>query len=429
MTETVMELNGAASSAVLDQVVGFDNAFGVANPWTSHSTAAQSTAGDYAIGVGYEFRLGGQTFTAGSGWTAVGADNAGTIFLEEQNTASGTSSIAATGNISTTANAQVLALAATLKPASGGGVPAPSITGLTPNSGAIGSSVVIAGSNFGTTQGTSTVSFNGTVATTVSSWSSTSVTAIAPTGATTGNVVVTVGGVASNGVLFTVSSGGSSGFTHVQIKSKSIGSSGASSATVGSAQGWVPSTVGNAIIVACGTDTAAPVPTISDNKSDTYTLIKSVTDSAPATLALYILPNNPGGVSSITCTPNAFSEMTIVIMELNGAASASVTDQVSGNDNAFGGANPWTSHSTAVQSTTGDYGIGVAYEFRLGNQTFTAGSGWTAVGGDNAGTIFFEDQNPVSGTSSIAATGSISTTTNAQILAIAATIKPATSGH
>src|SRR6266849_2500845 len=41
----------------------------------------------------------------------------------------------------------------------------PSITNLSPSSGLVGTSVTISGSNFGTTQGTSTVKFNGTSAT------------------------------------------------------------------------------------------------------------------------------------------------------------------------------------------------------------------------------------------------------------------------
>lgn len=81
---------------------------------------------------------------------------------------------------------------------------APSITNLSPTSGAVGASVTIAGTNFGSTQGTSTVTFNGTTATTITSWSTTSIVATVPTGATTGNVVVTVSTVASNGSAFTV---------------------------------------------------------------------------------------------------------------------------------------------------------------------------------------------------------------------------------
>jgi RHS repeat-associated protein len=81
---------------------------------------------------------------------------------------------------------------------------APSITSLSPSSGAVGASVTITGTNFGTPQGTSTVKFNGTTATTIASWGATSIVAAVPTGATTGNVVVTVSGVASNGKTFTV---------------------------------------------------------------------------------------------------------------------------------------------------------------------------------------------------------------------------------
>jgi len=79
----------------------------------------------------------------------------------------------------------------------------PSITSLNPASGAVGTPVTIAGANFGATQGTSTVTFNGTPAT-ATNWSASSIKVTVPSGATSGNVLVTVGGVASNGVAFTV---------------------------------------------------------------------------------------------------------------------------------------------------------------------------------------------------------------------------------
>src|SRR5437660_9201253 len=82
---------------------------------------------------------------------------------------------------------------------------APSITSLKPNTGEVGSSIVIAGSNFGPSVGNGNVKFNGTSATTITSWGASSITATVPSGATAGNVVVTVaGGVASAGVTFTV---------------------------------------------------------------------------------------------------------------------------------------------------------------------------------------------------------------------------------
>ncbi len=79
----------------------------------------------------------------------------------------------------------------------------PTITSLSVTSGAVGASVTITGTNFGSPQGTSTVKFNGTTAT-ATTWTTTSIVTTVPTGATTGNVVVTVSGKASNGKSFTV---------------------------------------------------------------------------------------------------------------------------------------------------------------------------------------------------------------------------------
>jgi YD repeat-containing protein len=86
--------------------------------------------------------------------------------------------------------------------ASGG----PNLTSLSRVSGLFGTSVTITGTNFGSTQGSSTVTFNGTSAT-VSGWSATSITATVPSGATTGNVVVMVSSISSNGIKLTVTSG------------------------------------------------------------------------------------------------------------------------------------------------------------------------------------------------------------------------------
>src|SRR5207245_4096529 len=82
-------------------------------------------------------------------------------------------------------------------------VPAPSISSLSLTSGVVGTSVTVTGTNFGATQGSGTVSFNGTDAL-PTSWSATSIVVPVPTDATTGNVVVSAWGVASNGVNFTV---------------------------------------------------------------------------------------------------------------------------------------------------------------------------------------------------------------------------------
>ncbi|HEX8000312.1 MAG TPA: DNRLRE domain-containing protein [Pyrinomonadaceae bacterium] len=86
----------------------------------------------------------------------------------------------------------------------------PTISNLTPTLGPIGVNVNISGLNFGTTQGTSTVTFNG-VRATPSAWSDRLITASVPAFATTGPVIVTVSGVASNAVVFAVGATDSDG--------------------------------------------------------------------------------------------------------------------------------------------------------------------------------------------------------------------------
>jgi hypothetical protein len=93
----------------------------------------------------------------------------------------------------------------------GGGGTAPAITSISPASGTAGSSVTIAGSNFGTTQGSSTVNF-GVAQAAVTSWSNTSIKATVPNlspGAV--SVSVTAGGTTSNPVAYTVTSSGGGG--------------------------------------------------------------------------------------------------------------------------------------------------------------------------------------------------------------------------
>ncbi len=89
-------------------------------------------------------------------------------------------------------------------------VTGPVISSLTPSIGLAGTPVTINGSNFGTTQGSSVVSFNGANATSTS-WSDTSVSVTVPLFGTTGPVVVTVNGVTSNGLIFSVAGTDSDG--------------------------------------------------------------------------------------------------------------------------------------------------------------------------------------------------------------------------
>jgi YD repeat-containing protein len=83
-------------------------------------------------------------------------------------------------------------------------LPTPTISNLTPSSGGIGQSITVAGTNFGTTQGSSTLKFFNNKTAAATSWSATSITAPVPTGTVTGNVTVTVAGQSSNGWSFTL---------------------------------------------------------------------------------------------------------------------------------------------------------------------------------------------------------------------------------
>src|SRR5437870_5454125 len=82
-------------------------------------------------------------------------------------------------------------------------VPPPIISSLSPAVGLAGASIAINGSNFGASQGSSTVTFNGSMAA-PTAWSATRITVPVPAAAITGSVIVTVAGVASNGATFTV---------------------------------------------------------------------------------------------------------------------------------------------------------------------------------------------------------------------------------
>jgi RHS repeat-associated protein len=86
-------------------------------------------------------------------------------------------------------------------------ITAPVITSLSSTTGPVGSQVVISGSGFGASQGSSAVLLNDT-AVTISSWSATSITITIPTGATSGLMAVLVGPSmdSSNSVVFAVTS-------------------------------------------------------------------------------------------------------------------------------------------------------------------------------------------------------------------------------
>src|SRR5438094_2281593 len=193
----ISEYSGVATSSSLDAVA----------TGTNTSTAAGS--GNLTTTVNGDVLLAtvatadSETFTAGTGYTVrdvvPAPPNAKMITADQVQTAAGTTSASATLSTSSAWGAVL----ASFKPANGAGGSAPTITSLSQTSGAAGVSLTITVTNFCSTQGTSTVTFNGTSAT-VSNWSATSIITSVPAGATTGPVVVTVAGIQSNGITFTV---------------------------------------------------------------------------------------------------------------------------------------------------------------------------------------------------------------------------------
>jgi len=75
---------------------------------------------------------------------------------------------------------------------------------LTPNSGKIGDTITISGSGFGSSRGSSFVTFNDTIATEYISWSDVQIKVKVPKGAKTGKVVQMANSIKSNGLDFTV---------------------------------------------------------------------------------------------------------------------------------------------------------------------------------------------------------------------------------
>jgi RHS repeat-associated protein len=225
----------------------------------------------------------------------------------------------------------------------------PAISALSPTSGPIGTSVTISGSNFGSTQGSSTVTFNGTAAT-PTSWSSTQIVVPVPSGASNGNVVVTVSGKASNGLYFSIliptisglspTSGPSS--TSVTISGSNFGSTQGSSTvtfngTAASPTSWSATSI--VVPVPSGASSGNVVVTVSgvasngSNFTVTSPSISSLSPSSgPIGTSVTINGSSFGatqGTSTVTfngtaASPTSWSATSIVVPVPSGAATGNV---------------------------------------------------------------------------------------------------------
>ncbi len=203
----VMSFSGVDNSGVNGS--GAIGATATASALSGAPTASLTTtrANSWVFGVGNDFDRA-VARTLGPGQTLIHQDLSpthDTYWMQRQNSTTPASGTKVTINdTAPTGDRFNLAICEILPPS---GTVAPAISSLTPNAGVPGTSVVIAGSNFGASKGNGGVTFNGMSATVVS-WSASSVTALVPYGATPGNVVVTASnGLSSNGLSFTASLG------------------------------------------------------------------------------------------------------------------------------------------------------------------------------------------------------------------------------
>ena len=203
---------------------------------------------------------------------------------------------------------------------------APAITSLSPNSGALGTSITITGMNFGSTQGSSTITFNGTTAT-PTSWSATSIVAPVPSGATTGNVIVTVGGVASNGVNFTVQ-GTTNGIALVQSAGVDAGTTTSYSLRFESNN----NTAGNWIAVCIRAGLSGQTFTVTDSNGNSYRQAVQINDTLDApngnTLAIFYAENVRAGANTVTVSDTTSGTLRFAILEYTGVATANSLDVI-----------------------------------------------------------------------------------------------------
>ena len=286
----------------------------------------------------------------------------------------------------------------------------PHISSLTPSSGAVGASITIAGTTFGSSQGSSTVKFNGTTAS-ITSWSSTSIVATVPTGATTGNVVVTVSSQASNGVSFTVlptpsisslsPSSGAVGAA-VTVSGSNFGSSQGSgsvsfngtAATVGtwssaSITTTVPAgaTTGNVVVNASGVNTNGIAFTVLPTPSITSLSITSGAVGAAVTItgANFGSAQGSGTVkfNVTTATVTSWSAASIAVTVPSGATTGNVVVNASGvNTNGIAFTVLPTPTISSLSVTSG--AVGAAVTISGSNLGSTQGSGSVSFNGSAA---------------------------------------------
>jgi endoglucanase len=259
-------------------------------------------------------------------------------------------------------------------------VTTPVISSLSPTSGAVGSTVTINGTNFGSTQGTSAVRFN-TTAASVTSWSNTQIVATVPNiaaGAVT--VTVAVNGVGSNGASYTVGTTptpnfsltaaptslsvarGASGTVNVTV-TRTGGFTGAVTLSATGLPAGVTATFNNTVLTLSASATATlgnATVTINGNnpsvgtRSTTVALSVTGAPSGSVTVTPFLASNNPW-----------FMEEQIRIANTAPITALSITITVQRNPSALAIGGQYNSVGSTIQQSSSTTATQLTYQFTL----------------------------------------------------------------
>jgi YD repeat-containing protein len=309
----------------------------------------------------------------------------------------------------------------------------PAIGILSPSTGPIGSTVTVSGSNFGISQGNSTIFF-GAISAVPIRWSQNQIVVPVPQSAVTGPVTVTVGGLVSNTPTFTV--GGTAGATINGTVTAASNGAQISGASVGALQNNVQISSG-----VSGTNGTYTIPTLA---AGTYDLVASAPGYGTSVMTGIVVPLNgtatenvslgsPGTISGTVTqasTAAAIVGANVAVLDGEDTAGTAVTD-ASGNysitnlgaatysvqisASGFGTASQAGVSVSAGQTTTADFSLSgqstISYTYdELGrlvgvidsikgtaNYTYDAVGNITSIIRSNAGQVSVVDFTPKSG--------------------------------
>ncbi|MGH7484344.1 MAG: IPT/TIG domain-containing protein, partial [bacterium] len=259
--------------------------------------------------------------------------------------------------------------------------------------------MTITGTNFGTSQGTSTVTFNG-VASQPTSWNATSIISPVPSGVAPGTatVVVTVNGTPSNGMNFTVTSAGA-GIALVQHASKDAGTSASSALAFNTSN-----TGGNFIAVVVRAGALNEGIAVTDSIGNAYQTAVQFNQTADGfTFGIYYAQSIKGGANTVIVSGTISATLRFAILEYSGVATAGSLDAIA---SAQGHSAAPTTNAAVNTTASGDLLLGSAMTGNPG--AFVAGSGYQieeSTPGEPGTKLMVEDQiQVVAGPASVSAT-------------------------